>query len=1366
MSKLNRRGSSDRIGERVEFRFSSFLAVQVPVVSDRLILSIVLVDTGKTIAKSTKAAARNGICQWPDSILEQIWFSQDEVSKEFEECQCRFVVSMGSTKNGILGEVLLNLTNYLSSLDSTTISLPLKRCNSGTVLQLNIQCLGTKSETSPTNDDMECPSSDSDSMLNRTAYFLSGNNFDCSYQDEAGNMDANHSGDSVTDRTNLSQSDNLNDGLYMKWHNSTSPDARDVSLGHVGLAHLSSEVSDTSKDIIDNAEDIINGLRDEAKKWERKSRKLKYNLETMKKECAEKSKQQSELAQELSASNSEKDSLRHEIEELKCSLEEVMEHKTISGTPRSGDTIELQKEMKDEAQFLKESNANLTAQLKKTQEANIELVSILQELEETIEVQRVEISNLSHMSDLIDHEVSKNEQTVQEDTDWARKMSLKEDEIAMLRENLDRILTVDNTNGEVSDAIYLELEKENDFLKVKIQELEKDCSELTEENLELIYKLKEVSGVAKGEDPCIPNSEDDLSDGSTYKVKYLETKCADLELKLLKFSSESSELEEKLQKSHNELKERALELSELREKLSCFHDTEMEEGDIDSAKSYKMGSEKLDDNDSGTDLDVLRSRVLLKEQEIESLQDSKKEMENFISQIQNEKNKLEEHLAASLKECSITSNCLDEVREELVVLTNSVDSHVSTNKFLETKISELEICKVNLELHISKLEHENVELSDFISGLETQLTYLTSEMELSMVQMDDSRSLITNLKDKLEQQQAEVEAQKLELKQNQLESHKMLSEVQEDSEALRKSNAKLQATIDHVVEERNALQTLTTDLQNQKLEILGYASHIEQELEQSKRKTVDFCKALEFLEAKLSSLQKDISLKEQYLLSELDNVFQEHKEHEERINHAHFLLNKIEKEKTVEVSNLEREVMSLTAQVCSTQKERESATLDTIHEVSVLQADKAKLEANLEHVNAQMIHYESQLEDLCKESENKIKGLVDSLNMSKQNEEMLATDVDHMRRLIEAARSNEDNLRKTSGELELKLKSSYYEKEQILEEISGLKIQAHKIAGLQDEVLTLQSSLDKAKFEKEKLEELLQSSCEECEELKVQKAMLADKVSCMQGILNVANEGKQTEISIQTKLAMLEDDPSAKEANSEYQEKISSLEKEIEDLARRSQILEKQLELKTTQNKDDNINKQGNDDNANENGDPQVIGGPELQSKIQLLETKLAKALEENKLYSEQLKSTMPEVKSCSKDGRENNDNRITQLESELKDMKGNDDNANENGDSQVIGCSELQSKIRLLETKLAEALEENKLYSGQLKCTMPPEEKSGSKDVKENNDDRISQLESELKDMKDRLLNMSLQYAEVEEQREQLVLELKTATAKKGRWF
>ena len=1084
-------------------------------------------------------------------------------------------------------------------------------------------------------------------------------------------------------------------------------------------------------------------------------------------------------------------------------MEDVTARQTIVGTPKSGDVIVLQKETVDEVQFLKESNANLTAQLNKTQEANIELVSILQELEETIELQRMEMSKLPQASDVVDREVSKSELTVQEASEWARKLSLKEDEITMLREKLNRMLSIENADGA---GPYLELEKENEFLKVKLQELENDCSELAEENLGLVYKLKEVSGMEKGDDPCISSSEELPIEGrSTSEVKYLERKCADLELNLLNLRSEFSGLEENFQKSQDELKERTIELSELREKLlhatelelnllnlrsefsgleekfqksqdelkertlelselrgKPLHATELEEEDTGSSRHYKLRCEEHDDIE--TDLDASKRTVLLKEQDIDGLQhciremesnisdiqqekrhleerlaasleessmtskcldearedllvltssvdshvsantvleakiselvhtvllkeqdidgfhhckrementiydiqmeksqleerlaasleessmtskclneaqedllvltssrdshvsankvleekiselvhtvllkeqevdgfhnckrementisdiqkeksqleerleasleessmtskcldearedllvltssldshvsankvleakisellqtvllkeqvidglhDCKRDMENTISDIQKEKDQLEERLAASLKESCMTSKCLDEVREELLLLTNSVDSHVSSNKVLETKSSELESRKVELESHVSKLEYENIELSQFISELEAQLTSLASENESIKLQMDDSISLMTNINDLVEQQQAEMEAGKLE-------SQRRLSEMQEDSEALRRSKEKLQATIDSVTEECSSLQTLIVDLKKQKLELHGRCTQLEQELDQSKRKTVDFFNTVEFLEAKLSTLQKDITLKEQSLLSELENIFQEHKEHEERINRAHFVLNKIENEKIVEVKNLEREVISLTTQLTSTDGERESTALDSILEVSTLRADKAKLEANLEDLNAQMRHYESQLEDLRTESKNKIKGLVDSLNASKQNEETLTTDVEHMRRLMEAARSNEENLRKTSDELELKYKSSDYEKEQVMEEISGLKIQVNKMASIQDEVSKLKNSLDQAKFEKEKLEQFLQSLSEECEELKAQKAILTDKVSCIQSTSHDADEENLGK-SVQAKLVI------------------------------------------------------------------------------------------------------------------------------------------------------------------------------------------------------------------------------------------------------
>lgn len=51
------------------------------------------------------------------------------------------LMAQGSTKSGILGEIFLNLSNFLNLVDPTAISLPLKRCSSGTVLQVCLSYL-------------------------------------------------------------------------------------------------------------------------------------------------------------------------------------------------------------------------------------------------------------------------------------------------------------------------------------------------------------------------------------------------------------------------------------------------------------------------------------------------------------------------------------------------------------------------------------------------------------------------------------------------------------------------------------------------------------------------------------------------------------------------------------------------------------------------------------------------------------------------------------------------------------------------------------------------------------------------------------------------------------------------------------------------------------------------------------------------------------------------------------------------------------------------------------------------------------------------------------------------------------------------
>jgi hypothetical protein len=86
---------------------------------------------------------------------------------------------------------------------------------------------------------------------------------------------------------------------------------------------------------------------------------------------------------------------------------------------------------------------------------------------------------------------------------------------------------------------------------------------------------------------------------------------------------------------------------------------------------------------------VLKSRFELQQIGNDQLQRSKAELEDFISEIQLEKMQLEERLSASLKESSITTKWLEEVRQDIAVLSSNIDSHVWANKILDKKIVKL-----------------------------------------------------------------------------------------------------------------------------------------------------------------------------------------------------------------------------------------------------------------------------------------------------------------------------------------------------------------------------------------------------------------------------------------------------------------------------------------------------------------------------------------------------------------------------------------------------------------------------------------------------------------------------------------------------
>lgn len=1648
MFKLHK-NKSQKSGEKLAFNFSNFHALQVPKGWDKLSVSIVSVETGKTVAKSGKASVRNGNCRWTETLSESIWIPGDDATGVTEEYLFKFLVFMGSSRSGILGEATVNLASYMSSKTSVPLSLPLEKCNNGTILQVKVQCLtprkkvrdyqwkDTNSQLEDVeNDDIENNSDVSDGTFTRSGGSSSSNHLDGTiYPGELSSRDpsfsasgSRHSLDSMDGsfgKDNYSPQGSFLIGRQDSTGSQTGSSYGSYSFhdsARANYSSLNSKVASTvsrtqnhrddsnraSRTVpasplqnsgsfkdLETAEATIEELRAEAKMWEQNARKLVIDMEKLQKDLYDQSKCQESLEMELSASRTQCTGLKQEMENLKILYEESLAKETVTESMKfqAKDIDSIRKEFEEEMKFQKEENANLALQLKKTQESNIELVSILQELEETIQKQKMEIDSLSKLKsefqvgasglecddarqknsskqdltkvrksscdsdpedsmfenstkDLhMELELEKNSelnlqhQQLQElqknlegtiwylertlddknketevllkknkeleqgltsqvlvkcETQWRDQLAEKEEKIAILEAKL---FTAHDSQSLMEKGFenegYHNLITENESLKEKVQELERDCNELTDENLELLFKLKESKkDVLTGSVCHKSSSQEDLDNvcksgfelsklksqldeterQQTKKITVkgfsadylqvqdvdLKNKCADLEIQLGALKDKASYLDCELCKWRARAEEQENQICELQQKLECYQAKETElkvlPSDVspDSVENSKLlselheqiqltlsnakkwcfalgsptksecsfrsddseisittdaltqkeqieiilknfsqlkellkektcginngkevqttvvnsveilnelevhtsdqGQENLneipDDEETNPDKELtgkiseinkLKSDNVLKEEEVEALRRCQQEYESQISNLQKEKSQLEEHVENILSEAVITSKILDDLKNEISVLTSNMDSQVSANKILERKYSELESGKNELEVQLSEIEEENVQLSERICGLEAQLRYLTDARESNRLELQNSELHAMNLKDELRKLETQMEAQKVDMKKKLQDMQNLWLEASKECEYLKIANPKLQSTAESLIDECSLLQKSNRELMMQKIELHEHCMVLEAELKESEKIYCHILKEVEIFEEKYASLLEEIDSKEKAINLELDALVHENKNHKEKLVSEESLVNQMYLEKTFEVENLQREVAHLTEQISATHDE-ERSTSATLLEVSSLRASKTVLEASIQEVQGRLKLSESNFTAHQMESETKIQELTGELVASKHNQEVLMADHEKLLNLLEDVKSNEEKLKTTVRGLDLKAKASEYERLQLVEEISSLNVQLQKTALLQDEILSLKRMLNEVKLENERLKASLQILSRDHEEIQAERTLFVQKISVNQNAISELENCKNRKVALEEKLLRLEGDLAAREAqgsqeaalknelaqirreNSRFQRKMKCLQEEKEECMRRVQALEEELKLKKTVDQD--LSKSCNS----------VV-------------------------------SPYPEC-DCARTST-NGDCNLSMV----------DDN------EQSLGARNSQSteidpllKIQSLENELAEALEANDMYKSQLK-SMLSQVPSSRLEIpmtstiedgvanKEGYEHKVSYLEAELRDLRERYLQMSIKYAEVEDQKEQLVLKLKAGKNRRS-WF
>ncbi|KAL6500865.1 hypothetical protein OROHE_025360 [Orobanche hederae] len=532
--------------ERFEFKFSNFQALQVPKGCDRLCVSLIHVETGKTMAKLGKALVRNGSCQWTETLSEFIYLIlRDDSSKGYEDCFIKLIISTGSTRSSILGEVTVNMAHFTRSRVTSAVSQPLKKSSYGTILQVNSKNFRRPTASAAPVDIFWITSGElrvALLILNVVPNFQiggcmlpgkrPGERWMRNRRSDNSNIKETSQSASYTTQSfdrmegsirkeNLSKKDALKNEDYDLLGNQVAgsystipiPDHHSVDIispsNHSSSKIINRRSSTTkigsSKHLLEAAEDTINELRAEAKMWERNARKLMVDLDISRQELTDQSIKQSELILELSAQHAEKDGLKREVEKLKLELKNKC---TQDPVVQSENLVQIQKVLENEMKHQQDLNNSIGQQLKRSQESNIELVSVLQELEQTIEQQRIEIENLSSLkisytdlekkleealrekTDKLENEQkSKGEILLQVKKDYEYKIAAKEEEIASLEATLSAYV-----KGEHSENTTY-LTREIGSLREKIQELEKDCSELTHENLDLLLKLKDLNKI-------------------------------------------------------------------------------------------------------------------------------------------------------------------------------------------------------------------------------------------------------------------------------------------------------------------------------------------------------------------------------------------------------------------------------------------------------------------------------------------------------------------------------------------------------------------------------------------------------------------------------------------------------------------------------------------------------------------------------------------------------------------------------------------------------------------------------------------------------------------------------------------------------
>ncbi|KAJ8437242.1 hypothetical protein Cgig2_012511 [Carnegiea gigantea] len=814
---------------KVVFRLQ-FQATQVPCSKSRLMISLVPVDVGQPTVRLGKAAVQDGICTWENPVYESVKFTRETKTGKIHDKIYHFIISTGSSKAGFLGEVSVNLADYVGATTPFAISLPIKSSNCGAILHVTIQntqgaddqrglqrgieenelliarpqerSLQSQLSNSQSDRDDECRSctvSPDDWRQN----LVNSNNFNSASEQ---NDDRIHQ-DTCRDRSQPS-------------NNPESRALNEVEKQHQSIDSLLDWSSDEdSANFEENTEEnfpreqeqepptnLVEQLKRENFSLKRQAEVTDIELQSLRRQVVKETKRGQELSRQVAKLRGERDAFKAESEKLKSQQNGVINFELPQEMgSQSKESWDRLNEVKQDLKHAKDLNRALRLRLSKTQDSNSELILVVRDLEEKIDKKDKELATLySKMkSNRNPEEFNDDNSEIVNENEVSAAATPKTDDVNLLQQQINDLQDELEHHVKEKREVEQELEQLSQDYEISKKENNNLSSKFNQKQLELIKKEKECTSYLR-------------------KMEELESHIARLENVIKKQAEEFSESSEIIDDLENQVKSLKQELErqaeEFEEDLKAMNNAKVDEEKRALQAEEKLRKAKLDNAIVAQRLQE-EFRKLSEELTLQFKESEKSTMkaEADAQELRLHISILEEDLQKATTELELAQDqCKTEVQNISSLLTEKKKEFAQLSLAHKDEIEDLKVAKKKAEdkceafsnenqalrVEIERLTEENYYFGKQLEEMKTLLDEAKTALEESNKQKDDLGRRYASAKTEVQQSQEELktlrslkekedamagvqsELQKLQAQHNQLKTQ--LSELKLENENLRK----------------------------------------------------------------------------------------------------------------------------------------------------------------------------------------------------------------------------------------------------------------------------------------------------------------------------------------------------------------------------------------------------------------------------------------------------------------------------------------------------------------------------------------------------------------------------------------------------